>query len=123
MYRFAYDHSCSDGARGYGAVRVTTPTGGVFYIGAAFARTVLVERFPGAGLTYHQAAELVAALRRLPSYRHEFEFESLVATNGIEPGDFDLSGSYDCESGDHYWSDAVARIETCRTCGSQREAR
>ena len=51
MYVFQFDHAVSNGAGGYGAVIVTTPADQVFAIGRGFARTVLVERFPEAGLT------------------------------------------------------------------------
>lgn len=67
-FRFAFDHSVSDGAGGYGAVQVATPDDEVWYIGRGFAPTVLVERFPDAGLTYDDAASLVADLSRTPSF-------------------------------------------------------
>jgi hypothetical protein len=127
-YTFAFDHSASDGAGGYGAVRVITPDDDVHYIGRAFARTALVERFPDAGLTYDEAARLSTYLSGGTSFSRVARFAGLVATNRGEffrgePGDFDLSAWYDCDTGDHYWSDAVARTETCQICGSQREAR
>jgi len=68
MFKFTFDHSVSDGAGGYGAVVVTTPEGDVHYIGRAFARTVLVERFPEAGLTYDDASMIVMYLSDQPSY-------------------------------------------------------
>ena len=67
-FRFAFDHSVSDGAGGYGAVQVITPDDEVWYIGRGFARTVLVERFPDAGLDYDGAADLVTYLASTPSY-------------------------------------------------------
>jgi hypothetical protein len=80
-YTFAFDHSASDGAGGYGAVRVITPTDDVHYIGRAFARTVLVERFPDAGLTYDDAERLIAHLSAGTSFSRVARYAGLVATN------------------------------------------
>ena len=68
MYTFTFDHSVSDGERGYGAVCVDTPRGERFYIGRGFARTVLVERWPDTGLTYAAASELVTRLSQSTSF-------------------------------------------------------
>jgi hypothetical protein len=68
MYTFTFDHASADGEGGYGAVCVDTPRGERFYIGRGFARTVLVERFPDATLTYDDAADLVRFLAGAPSF-------------------------------------------------------
>jgi hypothetical protein len=72
MFRFRFDHACSDGARGYGAVEVTTPEGHVHYIGRAFAVTVLPSRFPEAGLTFEDAATIVTYLSDQPSFTRQY---------------------------------------------------
>ena len=70
-HRFAFDHGVSNGQGGYGAVQVTTPDGEVHYIGRGFARTVLVERFPEAGLSYDDAAMILDYVSTEPSYRRK----------------------------------------------------
>jgi len=106
MYTFAFDHGVSDGQHGYGAVQVTTPDGDVFYIGRAFARTVLPERFPEVGMTYDEAVALIAYLSAEPSYRRKVDR---------------------CLADDHYWSEPerddaheTALVKTCVKCGLRR---
>ena len=90
MFTFTFDHGVSDGAGGYGAVRVDTPNGDRWYIGRGFATTVLVERFPATELTYSEAAALTLWLAEGPSFSRSVTRDGgstrhLITTRPAEP--------------------------------------